>query len=245
MHTTGSNRRTRTTSFVVAAAPADARSALIGGGAASWRRGSSALCLRKAPERLTTRALTISNKARVASSPERHPERRRDHQSSWFGLWAARRFQHNAACVASPKDVQAVLASPQSAGLGPYAFQPLVASSKLIDAETHTYSVEERIPLGPFRIPNRFRARIEPHSDGRGYSVECWAFGGVYLEGTLRWNGSKSGAVRVYEKASIHGPFFCIDLIARTASAAHAEMIKRIASAASAAARDKSSAAWL
>jgi hypothetical protein len=104
---------------------------------------------------------------------------------------------------------------------------PLVTAVRVLHADDRTqdFELDERVPLGPLRVPNRYRARRV--LDGDRLVLEAWSRPGVHLVHTLHVV-ARDGHVDVDHAVAIEAPWWVRGFVVRTARAAHDAWIGRV-----------------
>ena len=92
------------------------------------------------------------------------------------------------------------------------------------DDYDQTFIVHEHIPLGPLRLPNRYRSR---RVRGNPLRLEAWAGAGVHLVHQLTVR-EEAGSVHVEHVVEVEAPWPVAGFVERTAQVAHDRWIAAV-----------------
>eukprot|EP00741_Cyanophora_paradoxa_P022456 tig00021489_g21682.t1 len=145
------------------------------------------------------------------------------------------KFENSHSVKASAEDVVAILTSPATMGLGPYAYHPHITGARSIPDEGEgRFDVQKYIGgfAGAVLPRGTYGARVQPLSTCAGFEVEAWA-GSVRINAQMRWiEDPDSGTVRLVETGFVEGSPAVAGVMSTVASGAHGEMVKRVGDAA-------------
>lgn len=102
---------------------------------------------------------------------------------------------------------------------------PLIDSVRMLP--NGEFEIHEHVPLGPFRLPNRYRGHQAVSEDRRRITLEANAPGGVHILHTLQLSPDGE-QVQVEHEVRIQAPWILRDYVARTAEAAHDGWVERV-----------------
>lgn len=92
------------------------------------------------------------------------------------------------------------------------------------DERDQSFLVHEHVPLGPLRLPNRYRTR---RVAGNPLLMEAWASAGVHLVHTLTWR-EDAGRLHVDHVVAVDAHPLVAGFVERTARAAHDRWIEAV-----------------
>lgn len=102
---------------------------------------------------------------------------------------------------------------------------PLIVSVQ--ERSDGDFEIRELLPLGPLRLPNRYRGRQSVSEDRRTIRLAAHAPGGVHLLHTLQLS-PEGERVQVEHEVRVEAPWLLRDYVARTAEAAHDGWVERV-----------------